>query len=443
MKIFSMKSVLAGFGLLALFGYAFVAPQQSIPEEGIAVAQVAALDLTQDQHRADALVDALPMQDVLGTLGPIALSPFFALTCLSGASLLAEAGVLPEGLLNNFMMSSNSPLNNESVFIGLLCLTLLTAAPKLTKVSKPVAQAADLLECYSGIVAAVAVQFLAGIDGGATASPEVAMVYNAGIISVSYSTLLMVFSIINIFVVNTVKFFFEIMIWISPIPFVDAIFESLNKAFVAFLVTLYLFSPFLATVFSMLLFLVALLMFAWTYRRVVFMRCVLGDPMFGWIAEKIFRMRCISENSTRLPKSVSEVFPDATVVIKAFAGKKMARIKKKSRGYLIQSGGATRFVKPRWFGKPRVMELDDVGTQFEIRTGLLSHTLVIRDKEGMTRQKVLFTKRYNKVVERLRELLCKDTGLTDMRSAEHANIGKSFGESIRTADRSELRSELT
>ena len=443
MKIFSMKSAVAGFGMLALFVYASFSPQQAVPEQGIAVAQVAALDLSQDQQRADAMVHALPIQDVLGTLGPIALSPFFALTCLSGASLLADAGILlPDSILDNFMMSRDSPLNNESVFIGLLFLTLLTAAPKLTKVSKPLAQAVDLLECYSGIVAAVAVQFLAGMNNDVTASSEVTMIYNAGIISFSYSTLLMVFSVINIFVVNSVKFFFEIVIWISPIPLVDAFFEAANKAFTAFLIALYLFSPLVATGFNLLLFLISLMMFAWTYRRVVYMRCVLTDPMFGWIAENLFRMRAMTENSTRLPKSVSEVYPDATIVLKAFAGKKIGKIKKKSRGYLIQSGGVTRFVKPRWIGKPRVEDLQADGTQFEIRTGLISHTLVIRDREGMTRQKVLFTKRYNRVVDRLRELLCKDTGLSDM-SAASTNLGKSFSESIKTADRSELRSELS
>ena len=438
MNVFSIKSVLAGLVMIAMVAYAAVAPQGvMLPSDAKAEYEVASLDLTQDQQRANQLVQTLPIQDVLGSLAPIALSPFFALTCLSGASLLADAGLLPEGVMNNFMMSKSSPLHNESVFIGLLALTLLTAAPKLTKVSKPFAQAVDQLEAYSGIVAAIAVQFLSGMGAEQTASHEVAMVYHAGIFTASYSVLIMAFSAINIFVVNSVKFFFEIMIWISPIPLVDAVFEAANKAFTAFLITLYLFSPWAATFFNLLIFLISLAMFAWTYRRVVFMRCVLADPFFGWLGEAVFRMRRMTENSTRLPKSLAQIYPDATVVLKAFAGKKMKPIHKKSRGYLIQSGGEIRFVKPRWFGAARVVLLDTVGNHTELQTGLLSHAVVIRDADGKVVQKVLFTKRYNNALEQLRGLL----------KAEGSSVGEAtgapaFGTHFKSADSGELKSEL-
>lgn len=243
MNIFSIKSVVAGLMVIALLVYSSFTPKVSLPVDGqveFEVAQVGGLDLTHDQQRANALVQTLPLQDVLGSLAPIALSPFFALTCLSGASLLGDAGLLPDSISDNFMMGANSPLNNETVFIGLLFLTLLTAAPKLTKVSKPFAQAVDQLEAYSGIVAAIAVQFLSQVGVDEPTSREVAMVYSAGIITASYSTLLMVFSAINIFVVNSVKFFCEVMILISPIPTVDAIFEAINKAFAAFLIAFHL-----------------------------------------------------------------------------------------------------------------------------------------------------------------------------------------------------------
>jgi hypothetical protein len=247
---------LAVFALL-LISFFRPTPTATIPEpaEGIELAQVLGLDLTLEQQRANALVQTLPLTEVLGSLAPIALSPFFALTCLSGASLLAEAGILPSSITNNFIMGTNSPLNNSMVFIGLLGLTVLTAAPKLTKVSKPLAQAVDQLEAYSGIVAALAVQFLyqLGSDTGGTA--DVVVSYHAGFIETSYATLvslaIMAFSAMNIFVINSVKFFFEVMILISPIPAVDAIFEAANKAFSGFLLLVYLINPWLAAAINL------------------------------------------------------------------------------------------------------------------------------------------------------------------------------------------------
>lgn len=445
MNIFSIKSVVAGLMVIALLVYSSFTPKVSLPVDGqveFEVAQVGGLDLTHDQQRANALVQTLPLQDVLGSLAPIALSPFFALTCLSGASLLGDAGLLPDSISDNFMMGANSPLNNETVFIGLLFLTLLTAAPKLTKVSKPFAQAVDQLEAYSGIVAAIAVQFLSQVGVDEPTSREVAMVYSAGIITASYSTLLMVFSAINIFVVNSVKFFCEVMILISPIPTVDAIFEAINKAFAAFLIAVYLISPWAATFLNLLIFLVSLAVFAWTYRRVVFMRCVLADPFFGWIAEAIFRMRGITENSTKLPKSVRIKLPDPTVVLKAFAGRKMKGIKRKARGYLVHSGGMTYFVKPRMIGKDRIVELGGDERQMEVRAGFFSHSVVIRNAAGETIQKILFTKRYNNVLDRIHGALhAQGSGIKQ--SSNLSDFGKSFSDSIKSRDRTSMRSELT
>jgi hypothetical protein len=300
------------------------APELAETNEQTMIAQSIGLDLTADQMRADAIVDALPITEVLGSLAPIALSPFFALTCLSGASLLASEGLLPESVSSNYLLGANSPLHNEAVFLGLLCLTVMTSLPKLTKVSKPFAQAVDQVEAYSGIIAALAVQILSRVGTGESSMDnEVAVVYSAGIITASYSMLLMVFSVINIFVVNSVKFFFEMMILISPFPTVDAFFEAANKAFAAFLIAVYLFSPWLATWLNLLIFLVSLLIFSWTYRRVVFMKSAISDPLFGWFAESIFGMRKMTATATKLPRKLEERFEGASVVMKAFPGKRM------------------------------------------------------------------------------------------------------------------------
>lgn len=441
-----ISPLIAGLMIIALLVHSSITSnsQTTIPEtEGIEVAQAMGLDLSNDQRRGEALIEMLPT-DVLGSLAPIALSPFFALTCLSGASLAAEVGLLPESVANNFMMSANSPLNHGPVFVGLLVLTLLTAAPKLTKVSKPFAQAVDQLEGYSGIIAAIAVQVLSRVTVDDPGTQELAIVYSAGIITTSYATLLMAFSAINIFVVNSVKFFCEVMILISPIPTIDAIFEVINKAFTAFLITVYLFSPFAATVLNLLIFLVCLAIFAWTYRRVVFMRCVLGDPFFGWFAEAIFRMRLMTEKSTKLPKSILRSIPEPTVILKAFAGKKMKGIKKKVRGFLVHADGNTYFVRPRLLGSDKIVELSAVSSRAEVRPGFFSHSVVFTDSMGGVVQKVLFTKRYNNSLERIHRSLNAGGTATHMQQAHGlSDIGKSFSDSINSADKAALRSEFT
>ena len=81
-------------------------------------------------------------QEWLGPLSAIALSPFFGLACLSGAATYG-----PEWLQSrSHLIDSNSPLNNPMLFWTVLGLTIATSLPRLTKVSKPIALAAEKLE---------------------------------------------------------------------------------------------------------------------------------------------------------------------------------------------------------------------------------------------------------------------------------------------------------
>ena len=93
------------------------------------------------------LVNTLSIAQWLGPLAPVALSPFFGITCLSGLSLYG--GKFAQ---HNPLLGAHSPLHNPAVFWTFLTLTILTSVPRFTKVSKPFSQAVDRLEAYSGIV---------------------------------------------------------------------------------------------------------------------------------------------------------------------------------------------------------------------------------------------------------------------------------------------------
>jgi hypothetical protein len=391
------------------------------------------------------LVQTLQLQEVLGPLAPIALSPFFALTCMSGASLLADSGILPDALANNALLGKGSALNNGFVFAGLLVLTLVTAAPKFFKVTKPLGQAIDQLEAYSGIIAIVAVQYLSKVRFGG-GGDEVAVVVEAGIFSFTLTTLVAAFSVINIFVVNTVKFFFEVLVFLSPIPAVDAAFEVANKTVTAFLVALAVAYPWLAMVLNLMIFAMALLIFGWVYRRVVYMRCVLGDPMLGWLAENVFRKPAMTVGSTRLPTRVARSLGPCDMVLKAFAGRSYLGVKRKARGYLVSCGGKLRFVALRWFRAPFVVDLPAPGERVEVDDGLLSNCVRFKDATGETVMRVLFTRRYNDLLGDIRAALGADSA--PVGEASHASAREivcasgAVGRAVKKGARETLRAEL-
>ena len=223
---------------------------------------------------ANQWVSSLGIAEWLGPLAPVALSPFFGVTCLSGLSLWG-----PESVTNNALIGQNSVLRSQMLFWIFLALTLLTSIPRLTKVSKPFAQAVDRLEAYSVIVILLAVKFAASQTSG---EPEIAMI-QLGIFSFTADALLAIAMVINILVINSVKFFFEFMVWLTPIPLLDALFEVCNKSICAALISVYAFSPTIATVINLCLLFVAFCIFRWVSRRVRFYRTMLLDPVLAWL----------------------------------------------------------------------------------------------------------------------------------------------------------------
>ncbi|MHC5165586.1 MAG: hypothetical protein ACYSOI_09685, partial [Planctomycetota bacterium] len=176
-------------------------------------------EITTQQEKGQNLAEKMGITETLGPLAPVALSPFFGLACLSGTSMLCDKGILPE---NEFLMG-NEVLNNGWVFLIFTALTLLTSAPRLLSVSKVFAEATERIETYAGIISYGVVLMAAQQDAGAEQVEQ--MVVAAGFFTMPANMLLACCAAVNIFVIATVRFFFELLTLISPIPTLDAIFE--------------------------------------------------------------------------------------------------------------------------------------------------------------------------------------------------------------------------
>ena len=150
-----------------------------------------------EQAVADQLQETISASEWLGPMAPVALSPFFGITCLSGMALFGE-GIIPG---HNALISANSPLKSPTLFYSFLILTILTSIPRFTKVSKPIAQIADQVETYAGVITLLVIRYMMQpAETGDTTD----VVYQAGIVSFSGETLLMLAAAINIIVINAV-----------------------------------------------------------------------------------------------------------------------------------------------------------------------------------------------------------------------------------------------
>ena len=334
--------------------------------------KVNSLSVRQDQQKAERLVKKLHASEVLGPLAPVALSPFFGLACLSGTSILCNNGVLPE---NDFLIG-NEVLNNGYIFLVFAILTVITSVPKLVTASKVFAEITDRLETYAGIISYVVILLLA--DLGQSPEQE-AVVYSAGIFTLTHHGLLACAAAVNIFVISTVKFFFELLVLISPIPTLDAIFEFANKTIAGVLVLIYAFNPWVAFVLNVILFLFCLLIFKWVNRRIGYLRALLLDPVVSAIKRKLFKRKDLNPD-LKAKKRMARHIPDVDLLLKCFPTRRFGRIKKKDLCYLVFAGDSLSLVKLRFLRPPVIRALNRNQVLGNVKEGLMSYSLELTDE---------------------------------------------------------------
>jgi len=325
---------------------------------------------------ATGLIPHLSVAEWLGPMAPIALSPFFGITCLSAVALTDADWIAP----GNPMLGANSPLRNPLVFFVFSGLTLLTSIPRLTKVSKPFAQAVDQLETWSGIITMVVLKLLLSQSSPSVAytAETVIPVVQLGLLSVTADVLMMIAAGLNILVITTVRFFFEVLIWLTPFPFLDAAFELTNKATCAALVTLYAFSPFTALVINLILFVVALAVFGWIYRREVFFRTLVID---------------------RLRAAVSQPRPGSQLTV--FPVRAVGPIRSRARCVLERnSTNGWTLTCHRWFRPDHVVHLPPEASAI-LKPGIFSNAIIISDPPAELSFSCLYNASLDEVADRV------------------------------------------
>lgn len=230
---------------------------------------------------AEAINQFATTTELLGPLTPLALSPFFGITVLAGMTQIPADWPFADWLANNQLLGNNPVLKHPATFWIFLLLTAVTSIPRFTKVTKPVAQALDGIESYSGLITSLII-LVVGLVTAETETSVAQTVVTAGILSFTINAFLLFAAIVNFLVVKSVRFLFEMLIWISPIPFVDACFEVANKCVCLALLLLYAFSPTLAFLINIAVFLVCLVVLNWARRRVNYHFHLWLEPWIQW-----------------------------------------------------------------------------------------------------------------------------------------------------------------
>ncbi len=262
-------------------------------------------------------------------------------------------------------------------------MSVVTSLPKLTTPTKAIAQVADVTEKYAGIIT------YALVIGAANLAGSQEPIIQAGFVSFTLASLLTIAMIVNIIVINTVKFFFELLTLISPIPFLDAFFEMANKVVCAVLLSIYLTNPLLSFTINLVIFLICLCIFNWVNRRVNFLKAMLIEP----IVRNLFN---IKNPLWRYQRRLKSVRPDAVAIAKVFPMKKIGKIKTKQTCVFFKENGTFEIMRYSLIRKPIFEPLEIAYS--EIEEGILANKLEVKRPGTEKTAKIAFGKFYTDAV---------------------------------------------
>lgn len=262
-------------------------------------------------------------------LGPLGLNPLFALATL-GAARFAGLGSSPPGL---------EFFEHPVMFVTLLILGGILALGKSSKLSKPVAEVAGLGETFIAFAAAVLIALPHFQSAGSAGSTEL---MKAGIGS---GLLIVATGLSTVAVIMVARAAVSILVWLSPIPFIDGAFEVLKAILTFGLVALALVAPGFALIVNVVLLVATLLALRFVARAARFGLTVLYDLSLGRFGERI-----------ALP--VDEVEPQDLGPFEVFA-LSVPGLKRRSRATLTLDAGRWFLEAPRSIGESKKIPLGE------------------------------------------------------------------------------------
>ncbi|MGB1216860.1 MAG: hypothetical protein ACPG5P_03245, partial [Saprospiraceae bacterium] len=257
------------------------------------------------------------LAEQLGMLGPVAISPYWGLCLASGASLF--------GLTENEFLMTHPFLGNWFVFLIFMLFAVLTSIPNISKFSKILGVVVNYLEDHTAIIVVGLAMFLPSLHQWVTPSE----VGEFSVLGFSfYSLFILAFSSLYMFIVTTVRLFFELIAFVTPIPFVDTVTEILKKIVTAIMMGVYFVSPETAMIISLIVLIIAFFLFRRAKRSTNYFKQFYIAPITSWIFRKNYEL--IDDGIAKKLKTNT-----AEVIVPVWVMSGTGKMKKKGKAWLV------------------------------------------------------------------------------------------------------------
>jgi|GEM_PF-2956188 len=405
-----------------------------------APAQQPGLHQTQDLlegHSRRVLTVNRGVEEVFGPLPAVAATPFLGLAVLSSVALLVEQPAIANSNSVVIHRIRQNPLILEAKMYAswwlvgaLLLLALVTGLANSGKLQGGLGKFFRSTEdVTSGIAYLVVAVGALTSASAATLAPRQPTVLLASVLPSLGSGDLPLILITGSALASLmlVRFALDLIIWLNPVPFIDAIFETLKSAFSLLFLAIYLLNPVLAAVLGAVLLLPVLFLLPWAVRLLGFVYRIVFCPILA----RIFPALAPGIMEPALAKKASG---SGAIALACRASVLKARgLKKRQAIALLHIDG--RVVLRPLRQKRRARELCKSEEQVQLGRALAWIELRVVDQNGRTLDRFALPRSLGAEFEMLRGLLGADDigGIGAMRALHAA--GKAAREGIDSAAR--------
>ncbi len=320
-------------------------------------------------------------------LGPMAISPFWTLFLTSAASCFG---------IGNEYIATNPVLGNWVVLVVSVALVGITTLPNLMKVSKPIGLAAKFLENKAGYIVYAII-----IISPYLINPEISGemgVVSFGFLDIPASAVLMIALAIPYFiVVMTFRYFLEILIFLSPIPLLDAFFEFVKKTTSFLLVIIYFFFPTFGFILSVIIFILSFIFYRKAKKVTKYFQYIYVKPIISRLFDKEQTLI-----ASKVPSTVKKMLTNASFCLKCVTRKKIGKLPSKSVCWFIKNNEDIFLCKTRFLQKPII---ENIATSDDNKL-TISHELhyyIIDDQQKTI--KLNLNKNHSKLIQELATIL--------------------------------------
>lgn len=261
----------------------------------------------------------------LAQLLPMGINPY--------ATVFLTSILSKMGIHNDFV--GTNPFFDNWLIVGIFGILFLFTALvgtvfKTNKATAVIGLADNYLSNHAAILINIIVMIAPAIF---TQTAEHPAVQEAGIFSIGLQTILvLIVSVYFLIVVTTVRFFIDILIFLSPIPFIDSILEVAKIVVTVLFVLISVFYPTFSVILSVITFLIALSMYRKSVRMVNKTSYLFIHPV----------LQLFKKKTTLLERN-------NTFAIKVYCGTKTKKFKKGTIATLTEKSNTFVLTKKRFF----------------------------------------------------------------------------------------------